>query len=135
MKQKKWLGSIRTCFLFFGPNPSSSPKVRDTRLPGFQTIHNILLNLNTIFSRMRNIKYLGINLTKNVQGKLKSTRLLGAESKEEETMLVERICWFYPLCKFCLGGLAPQFRTGGRMENMGLRLLSSSWVYVIHPAT
>ena len=75
---------------------------------------------------MRNIKYLGINLTKNVQGKLKPTRLLGAESKEEETMLVEHICWFYPLCKFCLGGLAPQFRTGSRMENMVLRLLSSS---------
>ena len=58
---------------------------------------------------------------------MKPTRLLGAESeKEEETMLVEHICWFYPLCKFCLGGLVPQFRTGSRMGNMGLRLLSGS---------
>ena len=42
---------------------------------------------------MKNIKYLGINLTKNVQGKLKPIRLLGAESKnEEETVLVEHVC-------------------------------------------
>ena len=49
----------------------------------------------------------------------------------EETMLVEHICSTPPASS----ALVPQFRTGSRMENMGLRLLSGSWVYIIHPAT
>lgn len=69
MKQKEWLGGLRTCFLC-GPN---WPQESETRLPGFHLANIYLLKLNATYNRIKNIRYLGINLTKNAQGKLKTT--------------------------------------------------------------
>lgn len=126
-------GQHQNLLPLFWPKSLHQPQKSETRLPGFQTIHVILLKLNTIYSRIKDIKYLGINLTKNVQRELNSTEHCWREQKRGD--YAGRSGLSPLLCKFCLGGIMPPIQNGEQGGKLGLWLLSSSCVYVIHPDT